>query len=109
MGVDEAIAADVPLAVCSTSQEPAVRKKKPAPDVYNLAAKTMGLEKSECVVVVDSGIGCAAAKAAEMACIVTMSTYTAEENFDGADRIVPELGEPGSEVCVTLDDLRELL
>ena len=28
----------------------AVAAKKPAPDVYNLAAETMGLEKSECVV-----------------------------------------------------------
>lgn len=69
--VDEAISGDVPLAVCSTSQEAAVRtlietlmgperaakfsffcgdmvpKKKPAPDVYNLAAETMGLEKGE--------------------------------------------------------------
>ena len=131
--VDEAIAADVPLAVCSTSQEAAVRtlietlmgperaakfsffcgdavpKKKPAPDVYNLAAETMGLEKAECVVIEDSGIGCKAAKAAEMACLVTTSTYTADEDFTGADRIVPELGEPGSDVCVTLADLRALL
>jgi len=131
--VDEAIAADVPLAVCSTSQEAAVRtlietlmgderaakfsffcgdavpKKKPAPDVYNLAAATMGLDKSECLVVEDSGIGCKAAKAAEMTCIVTTSTYTAEEDFTGADRIVPELGEPGSPVCVALSDLRALL
>ena len=28
----------------------AVKNKKPAPDVYNLAAETMGLAKSECVV-----------------------------------------------------------
>ena len=137
--VDEAIANDVPLAVCSTSQEAAVRtlietlmgperyakfsffcgecasvtsdppKKKPSPDVYNLAALTMGLDKDECVVIEDSGIGNKAAKAAGMTCLVTTSTYTAEEDFTGADRIVPELGEPGSPVCVTLDDLRSLL
>ena len=82
---------------------------RPAPDVYNLAASTMGLDKSECVVIEDSGIGCKAAKAAEMACLVTTSTYTAEEDFSGADRIVPELGEPGGDVCITLDDLRALL
>ena len=131
--VDEAIAGNVPLAVCSTSQEAAVRtlietlmgpersakfsffcgdavpKKKPAPDVYNLAAETMGLDKSECVVVEDSGIGNKAAKAAGMKCLVTTSTYTADEDFTGADRIVPELGEPGSEVCVTLAEMRALL
>ena len=85
--VDEAISADVPLAVCSTSNEAAVRtlvktlmgeeryakfeffcgdcvpRKKPNPDVYNLAAETMGLDKSECVVIEDSGIGNKAAKA----------------------------------------------
>uniref|UniRef100_A0A7S2NDH3 Uncharacterized protein n=1 Tax=Haptolina brevifila TaxID=156173 RepID=A0A7S2NDH3_9EUKA len=131
--VDEAIAGDVPLAVCSTSNEAAVRTlvevlmgperyakfsffcgdavkvKKPAPDVYNLAAETMGLDKAECLVVEDSGIGNQAAKAAEMVCIVTTSTYTAEEDFTGADRIVPALGEPGDHVCVTLADLRSLL
>ena len=31
---------------------------QPAPDVYNLAAANMGLSKSECVVIEDSGIGC---------------------------------------------------
>ena len=41
----------------------AVLRKKPNPDVYNLAAETMGLEKSECVVIEDSGIGNKAAKA----------------------------------------------
>ena len=44
-----------------------------------------------------------------MACLVTQSTYTVDEDFTGADRIVPELGEPGSDVCVTLADLRALL
>ena len=87
--VDEAIAADVPLAVCSTSNEAAVRtivetqmgaeryakfsffcgdavaRKKPQPDVYNLAAETMGLDKAECVVVEDSGIGLQASGAAQ--------------------------------------------
>lgn len=84
-------------------------RKKPSPDVYNLAAETMGLDKAECVVIEDSGIGNKAAKAAGMTCCVTLSTYTADEDFAGADRIVPELGEPGSEVCVTLADLRGLL
>ena len=128
--VDEAIADDVRLAVCSTSNEAAVRTlvqtlmgndryakfeffcgdavqaKKPAPDVYNLAAETMGLQKSECVVIEDSGIGNMAAKAAGMACLVTTSTYTVDEDFTGADRIVPELGDDGP---IGLADLRALL
>ena len=131
--VDEAIAADVPLAVCSTSNEAAVRtlvetlmgaaryakfrffcgdvvpEKKPDPAVYNLAAEAMGFDKTRCVVVEDSGIGNKAAKAAGMACCVTMSTYTGEEDFTGADKIVPELGEPGRDVCVSLADLKALM
>ena len=114
-----------------------VPRKKPQPDVYNLAAQEMGLDKSECVpiwatpcspassaapptlppaflfrcvVIEDSGIGNQAAKSAGMACLVTKSTYTEEEDFSGADRIVSELGEPGGGgECVTLADLRALL
>lgn len=131
--VDEAIAEDVPLAVCSTSNEAAVRTlvetlmgeeryqrfsffcgdvvtaKKPAPDVYNLAAEKMELDKSTCVVIEDSGIGNKAAKAAGMTCLVTTSTYTLEEDFTGADRIVPALGEQGDAEVVGLNDLRALL
>mmetsp|Transcript_42151 Transcript_42151/g.112461 ORF Transcript_42151/g.112461 Transcript_42151/m.112461 type:complete len:83 (-) Transcript_42151:352-600(-) len=53
----------------------------------------------------DSGIGCKAAKAAGMACLVTTSTYTVDEDFSGADRIVPEL----EAAEVKLADLRALL
>ena len=86
--VDEALSAGVPIAVCSTSSEQAVTnlvrvlmgedraskipvyagdvvaKKKPAPDVYLLAADKLGLVPKNCVVVEDSSIGLAAAKAA---------------------------------------------
>ena len=53
----------------------------------------------------DSGIGNQAAKAAGMTCLVTTSTYTVDEDFTGADRIVPELESAG----VGLADLRALL
>ena len=79
--VDEAIGAGVPLAVCSTSNEAAVRtlvqtlmgeeryakfdfycgdavpRKKPQPDVYLLAAEKLKVEPRRCVVIEDSGIG----------------------------------------------------
>ncbi len=127
--VDEAIAAGIPTAVCSTSNEAAVRTlvqtlmgedryakfeffcgdavpaKKPAPDVYLLAAEKLGVPTDGCVVVEDSGIGLAAAKAAGMACCVTMSTYTSGEDFSAADLVVPELESAG----VDLDKLKTLL
>jgi len=130
--VDSAIDAGLQLAVCSTSDVKAVtnlvntllgaeraakfqifagdmvKKKKPAPDVYNMAVEKMNLDKSRCVIVEDSGIGLGAAKAAGISCIVTKSYYTKNENFDGADMIVDELGDDPA-TGVTLDTLESLL
>ena len=113
--VDEAIENGITLAVCSTSNEKAVQAvvdvmlgperskkitvfagdavpaKKPAPDIYNLAAGTLGLDPGACVVIEDSNNGLRAAKAAGMRCVVTISSYTGEEDFSLADRIVGDL------------------
>jgi HAD superfamily hydrolase (TIGR01509 family) len=130
--MDEAIAAGVQLAVCSTSDVAAVTnlvttllgperatkfqifagdmvaRKKPAPDVYNMAVENMGLDRDRCVIVEDSGIGWGAAKAAGIRCIVTMSSYTRDEDFTGADWIVDELGDDPA-IGVTLATLQGLL
>lgn len=45
---------------------PQVPHKKPAPDIYLLAAEELGVQAARCVVVEDSRIGVAAAKAAGM-------------------------------------------
>ena len=43
-----------------------------------------------------------------MNCIVTVSSYTAEEDFSLADRVVPDLGDaPGK--AVTIRDLMALV
>lgn len=118
--VDEAIFNNVPLAVCSTSNDKAVTnlvktlmgterleriqifagdivaKKKPNPDIYNLAAETMGLDPSRVVVIEDSHIGLTSAKAAGMNCLVTKSSYTEDEDFSAADQVTSELGDDGS-------------
>jgi beta-phosphoglucomutase-like phosphatase (HAD superfamily) len=85
-----------------------VKKKKPAPDVYLMAVDSLGLDKSKCVIVEDSEIGLGAAKAAGIKCIVTKSSYTANEDFDGADMIVDELGDDPL-TGVTLQTLDGLL
>jgi len=116
--VDEAIAAGVRLAVCSTSNERAVTaivenllgpqrrpcfqifagdivpKKKPDPAIYNLARDRMGLCANDCIVVEDSRNGLLAAKAAGMKCVITISSYTAGEDFTEADAVFPSLGDP---------------
>lgn len=115
--VDEAISMSVTLAVCSTSNERAVQSvvdvllgptrsdkitvfagdvvaaKKPAPDIYNLAAKTLGLNPSHCMVIEDSNNGLRAAKSAGMRCVVTKSTYTQDEDFTLADVVVNDLDD----------------
>jgi HAD superfamily hydrolase (TIGR01509 family) len=130
--VDEAIAENLQLAICSTSSERAVRlvadvmlgpervshfrtilagdvvsKKKPDPEIYLLAQDTLKLEAEECVVVEDSRNGLLAAKAARMKCIITISAYTAEEDFGEADAVYPELGDPPN-IQVSIRDLLEL-
>lgn len=127
--VDEARAAGMHLAVCSTSKKESVlsvmdlmgqerkswfehvlagdvvSRKKPDPEVYLLALERLGLEPGECVVVEDSQIGQRAALAAGMHCIVTTSAYTTNEDFTGADRVVTDLGDP-PDVHVTIEDLK---
>ncbi len=130
--VDEAIAAGLKIAVCSTSNERAVQavvdvmlgeerarhitvfagdvveKKKPDPAIYLLAADRLDLDPAKCVVIEDSNNGLRAAKAAGMKCIVTVSSYTGEEDFALADRVVPDLGDlPGR--TITLADLQVLV
>ncbi|PPS14225.1 hypothetical protein GOBAR_AA06390 [Gossypium barbadense] len=74
-----------------------VPRKKPDPAIYTLAANTLGVEPSSCVVVEDSAIGLAAAKAAGMTCIVTKSGYTADEDFLNADAVFDCIGDPPEE------------
>lgn len=117
--VAEAHDAGWTLAVASTSAEPAVRAvlthavgedtashfsvfagdvvphKKPAPDIYLLALREMGLKADDAVVVEDSANGMRAALAAGLRTLVTVSGYTREEDFTGASLVVSSLGDPG--------------
>ncbi|KAL3571199.1 hypothetical protein D5086_028448 [Populus alba] len=119
--IDQALGKGVKVAVCSTSNEKAVSaivsfllgaeraekikifagdvvpRKKPDPAIYTLAANTLGVDPSSCVVVEDSAIGLAAAKAAGMKCIVTKSGYTADEDFLNADAVFDCIGDPPEE------------
>ncbi|GAV62562.1 HAD_2 domain-containing protein [Cephalotus follicularis] len=119
--IDQALAKGINVAVCSTSNEKAVSaivscllgperakkikifagdvvpRKKPDPAIYVLAANTLGVDPSSCVVVEDSAIGLAAAKAAGMKCIVTKSGYTAAEDFLNADAVFDCIGDPPKE------------
>ncbi len=130
--VDEAVEDGVTLAVCSTSNQRAVKavvrellgadrmdrfaailagdvvsRKKPDPEIYDLARERLGLQGSRCMVVEDSRNGLLAARAAGMNCVITTSTYTGGEDFSEADAVFEALGDPPGE-CVTLEDLKAL-
>mmetsp|Transcript_1050 Transcript_1050/g.2769 ORF Transcript_1050/g.2769 Transcript_1050/m.2769 type:complete len:103 (-) Transcript_1050:764-1072(-) len=82
-----------------------VPKKKPSPDIYNLATEKLNLDPAATVVIEDSYIGLQAAKDAGMNCIVTKSTYTVDEDFARADRVVDDLDSG----AVTLESLEALV
>ena len=74
-----------------------VSKKKPDPEIYNLALKQSGLKAEECIVFEDSQNGVAAAKAAEMHVVATTNFYTEKEDLSQADIIVTCLGDKDGE------------
>lgn len=68
-----------------------VQAKKPAPDVYVLALRRLGMTADQTLAFEDSRNGLRAALAAGMPCIVTPSTYTGDEDFGGATAVLPDL------------------
>ena len=129
--VDEAIAAGVRLGVCTTSDPKSidgvldlfgperkarfefvhagdiVSRKKPDPEIYELAKRSLQLPVNACIVIEDSRNGLLAATGAGLPCLITTSTYTTGEEFGEAAAVVPELGDPPN-VRITLADLARL-
>lgn len=68
-----------------------VPEKKPAPDIYRLALSSLRLPAESCIAFEDSLNGLRAAKAAGLATVVTPSRWTAQEDFAGADLVLPSL------------------
>jgi HAD superfamily hydrolase (TIGR01509 family) len=119
--LDHAVGAQL-AAGCHVFAGDIVGRKKPAPDIYLKVLADLDLAGPECLVVEDSAIGVAAARAAGLTTIVTVSSFTAGEDFDGAALVVDHLGDPGSpltviaapagvrpQAMVTVADLEQLL
>ena len=124
--VGEALAAGWPVAVASTSAEASVRatleravgatraravrvfagdvvpRKKPAPDIYLLALRSLGVPASDAVVIEDSRNGLLAATGAGLTCVITVNDFTRDEDFSEAALVVSSLGDPGGEQHVVL-------
>jgi HAD superfamily hydrolase (TIGR01509 family) len=115
----EAMEAGLLIGVCTTSNEQAakaitekiltdikfdivlagdvVNKKKPDPEIYNLALTRTGLKPDEVIVVEDSKNGVLAGKAAGASVVVTTNSYTEKEDVSSGDIIVTCLGDPDGE------------
>jgi len=79
-----------------------VPHKKPAPDIYLLALRSLGVPASAAVVVEDSRNGLLAAVAAGLPCVITVNDFTRDEDFSEAALVVSSLGDPGGERTVVV-------
>ena len=75
-----------------------VEHKKPAPDIFLLAAKKLAIEPAECVVVEDAANGIQAAKAAGMRSVGVAHTLPAKD-LQAADVVKEKIAD------VTISDL----
>lgn len=96
--VAEKILADIPFEFVIAGDM--VKKKKPDPEIYLNALARLGMAGRECLVVEDSNIGVAAAKAAGCYVLATYNDYTESEDLSRADFIVSCLGDRDGEHAV---------
>lgn len=76
-----------------------VTNKKPAPDIFLLAAERLNTPPSESLVVEDAVNGVIAAKAAGMRCLGLTTSFSAEKLSEaGADWTAPDLAHAGPDV-----------
>jgi HAD superfamily hydrolase (TIGR01509 family) len=78
-----------------------VKRSKPAPDIFLLAARLLGAAPGECVVIEDAKNGAAAAKAAGMS-VVGFKAPGSEQDLSLADIVVSSLDK------INVDTLRKL-
>jgi len=71
-----------------------VANKKPAPDIYNVALQSLGVDPACAIAVEDSAIGVTSAKAAGLFTVATPSLWTSKQDFAAADLLLSSLGDP---------------
>jgi HAD superfamily hydrolase (TIGR01509 family) len=81
-----------------------VPAKKPAPDIFELALDRLGLPPGSCIAIEDSDNGVRSALGARLqALLVTVSTYTRDQDLSGSAMVVDGLGEPDEPMHVLSD------
>lgn len=79
------------ISVIAANEE--VERKKPAPDVYLWALDRLNLPAASCIAIEHSRIGLRSAMAAGLTTIITISDYTATDDFTGAAAVLSTLGD----------------
>jgi HAD superfamily hydrolase (TIGR01509 family) len=82
-----------------------VANKKPAPDIYNVALKSLGVDPAHAIAVEDSAIGVASAKSAGLFTVATPNIWTRTQDFKAADLLLGSLGDP-EEPLAPADEVR---
>lgn len=82
-----------------------VSRKKPAPDIYNLALERLALGPRRAIAFEDSAIGVRSAKAAGLFTVATPSLWTIGQDFSDADLVLTSLADPDRPLYAT-DELR---
>ena len=77
--------------VCTDEDAP---RRKPAPDIYLRTIEKLGLPADACLAVEDSVPGAKSAQAAGLPMVITESSFTRGDRFDGAVVVLSDLGEP---------------
>lgn len=75
-----------------------VARAKPWPDLFDLAARALGVDPAAAVAIEDSHHGCTAAKDAGMRCLVVPNPVTSGMDFGRADLVLESLADatPGT-------------
>jgi len=79
-----------------------VARKKPAPDIYELALDRLGIAPETALVVEDSRNGLLAADGAGLRCVITINGYTETEDASEAVLVVTSLGDPDGEATTVI-------
>jgi HAD superfamily hydrolase (TIGR01509 family) len=89
-----ALGPDLATGVTALVSAEQVARRKPAPDLYELALASLRVPAGACVALEDSANGVAAAKAAGLYTVATPSRWTIRQDFARADLLIPSLGDP---------------
>lgn len=91
----QAMLPDIPFEVVLAGD--VIRRKKPDPEIYQLALARTGLPAEAAIAIEDSANGVRAGKAAGMFVVATTNGYTEREDLSGADLVLTALGDPDGE------------